>query len=75
MYIISLQFHLTGSSCPTFSYNEYLQIYNHMEEAYHSPAPVSMYCILSSLNHHIRSLLRREGTYILAPCNYGQCSD
>ena len=31
-----LQFDLTGSSCPTFSYNEHLQIYNHMEEAYHS---------------------------------------
>ena len=75
MYNTSLQFDLTGSSCPTFSYNEHLQIYNHMEEAYHSPAPVSMYCILSSLNCHILSLLRCEETYILAPCNYGQCSD
>ena len=46
-----------------------------MEEAYHSPTPVSMYCILSSLNRHICSLLRCEETYILAPCNYGQCSD
>ena len=70
-----LQFDLTGSSCQTFSYYEHLQIYIHMEEAYHSPAPVSIYCILSSLNRHIRSLLRREETYVLAPCNIGQCSD
>ena len=40
-----------------------------MEEAYHAPAPVSMYCILFSLNRDIRSLLRREETY---SCNLGQ---
>ena len=69
MQIIFLWTDLTRSSCPTFSYSEYLQIYNHMEEAYHAPAPVSMYCILFSLNHDIRSLLRREETY---SCNLGQ---
>ena len=72
--LLFLQFDLTGSSCPTFSYNEYLQMYDHMEEAYHAPAPVNMYCILFSLNRDIRSLLRREETYILPPCNLGQCS-
>ena len=45
-----------------------------MEEAYHAPAPVSMYCILFSLNRDIQSLLRHEETYILPPCNLGQCS-
>ena len=46
-----------------------------MEEAYHAPTPLSMYCILFSLDHHIHSLLRREETYVLTPCNIGQCSE
>ena len=37
-----LQLDLTGSSCPTFSYDEYLQILDSMEEAYHAPAPLSL---------------------------------
>ena len=46
-----------------------------MEEAYHAPTPVSLYCILFSLNRDIRSVLSREETYgILPPCNLGQCS-
>ena len=75
MRILILQLDLTGSFCPTFSLNEYLQIYDHMEQASHTPAPVSLYCILYSLNVDIRSLLRREEPYgILPPCNLGQCS-
>lgn len=60
---------LTGSSCPQFSYREHLQIYDQMAEAYHAPTPVSMFCILTSLNLHIRTLLKREETYILDPCD------
>ena len=46
-----------------------------MEEAYHALAPVSLYCILFSLNRDIQSLLSDEETYsILPPCNLGQRS-
>ena len=69
MYIMILQLDLTGSSCAPFSYNEYLQIYDSMEEAYHSPAPVSLYCVLFSLNRNIRSLVNREENYgVFSPC-------
>ena len=67
MYIMILQLDLTGSFCPSFSYNESLQIYDSMEEAYHAPAPVSLYCILFSLNRNIRSLVNREESYGLLP--------
>ena len=40
-----------------------------MEEAYHAPTPLSLFCILASLNLHIRTLLRREETYILDRCD------
>ena len=69
MYIIILQIDLTRFSCPTFSRDEHLQIYDSMEEAYHAPAPVSLYCILFSLNRNIRSLVNREKSYgVLPPC-------
>ena len=80
MYIMLLQADLTGSSCPTFSHAEYLQIYESMD-AYHHPSPVSKYCVLKSLDHNIRSLLifsqqeRGLTTDIFPPCTLGLCSD
>ena len=78
IYIILLQVDLTGSSCPTFSYTEYLQIYDSMN-VYHLPAPVSKYCILDSLEHDIRTLITNEGrginVDILPPCTLGRCSE
>ena len=69
MYIMILQLDLTGFSCPTFSRDEHLQIYDSMEEAYHDPASLSLYCILFSLNRNIRSLVNREESYgVLPPC-------
>ena len=67
-----LQIDLTGSSCPTFSYSEYLQIYDAMR-VYHLPAPVSKYCILYSLDRDIRTLTANEGhgltIDIFPPCS------
>ena len=74
-----LQADLTGSACPTFSYSEYLQIYDSMD-VYRLPCPVSKYCILGSLDHDIRSLLtfsqkeRGLTTVIFPPCTLGLCS-
>ena len=79
-YIMLLQADLTGTACPTFSYAEYLQIYDYMD-VYHLPSPVSKYCILKSLDHNIRSLLiftqqqRGLTTDIFPPCTLGICSD
>ena len=79
-YIMLLQADLTGSACPTFSYSEYLQIYDSMD-VHHLPSPVSKYCILGSLDHDIRSLLtfsqkeRGLTTDIFPPCTLGLCSD
>ena len=75
-----LQADLTGSACPTFSYSEYLQIYDSMD-VYHLPSPVSNYCILGSLDHDIRSLSiisqqeRGLTSDIFPPCTLGLCSD
>ena len=79
-YIMLLQADLTGTACPTFSYAEYLQIYDSMD-VYHFPSPVSKYCVLKSLDHNIRSLLifaqqqRGLTTDIFPPCTLGICSD
>ena len=79
-YIILLQADLTGSACPTFSYSEYLQIYDSMD-VHHLPSPVSKYCILKSLDHDIRSLStishqeRGLTADIFPPCTLGLCSD
>ena len=59
-----LQLDLTGFSCPTFSRDEHLQIYDSMEEAYHS---LSLYCILFSLSCNIRSLMNRKESYGVLP--------
>ena len=75
-----LQADLTGSTCPTFSYSEYLQIYDSMD-VYHLPCPVSKYWILKSLDHGIRSLStinpqeRGLTADIFPPCTLGLCSD
>ena len=71
---------LNRSSCPFFSYAEYLQIYDSMD-VYRLPFPVSKYCILQSLNQNIHSLLifsqqeRGLTTDIFPPCTLGLCSD
>ena len=77
---VLLQADLTGSSCQTFSYAEYLQIYDSMD-IHHLPSPVSKYCVLKSLDHNIRSLLifnqqeRGLTTDTFPPCTLGLCSD
>jgi len=52
------QLDLAGVYCPTFTLTEYLQIYRHMDQVFHYPD--SLYCILTSLNHHLHSLLTNE---------------
>ena len=75
-----LQADLTGSRCLTFSYAEYLQIYDSMD-VYHLPSPVSKYCILQSLDQNIHSLLifsqqeRGLTTDLFPPCTLGRCSN
>ena len=59
-----LQFDLTGSACTNNEYLQKLQYIITLKKLYNSPAPVSMYCILSSLNCLIHLLLRWEETYI-----------
>ena len=59
-----LQFDVTGLSCPNNKYLQKLQYIITLKKLYNSPAPVSMYCILSSLNCLIHLLLRWEQTYI-----------
>lgn len=46
-----------------------------MKGVYHAPDPVSMYCILLSLDYDMFSLLRRKQAYVLPYCNYRKCSD
>ena len=47
-----------------------------MKGAYHAPDPVSLYCVLLSLDSDdMFSLLRRKRAYVLPFCNYGICSD
>ena len=75
-HVILLQFDLTGSSCPTFSYSEYLQIYDHIN---HPQIQSSKYCILKSLNENIRTLISNKGhglsIDIFPPCHIGRCSN
>ncbi|XP_065886563.1 uncharacterized protein [Dysidea avara] len=71
----TIQLHLGGSHCPTFDYNECMQIYHQWDWVYHTPE--SMYCILTSLNHHLNTFLMRETTStnpVPITCNIGQCS-
>ena len=78
-YVMLLQADLTGSTCPTFSYSEYLKLYDSMD-VHHLPSLVSKYCILKSLDRDIHSLStisqqERELTAdIFPPCTLGLCS-
>ena len=78
MFTVSSQFYSEGSYCPSFTPNELMQIYDQWDLVFH--APDTMYCMLTSLSHHIPVLLRRDVQGITstnleaATCNIGQCS-